>query len=144
MSCVRIFIMKYYKTIEVICRVIIQRNKDILLCKNIEHSLYYLPGGHVEFGDSMNKTVYKELNEELGLREDQIKNLKYIDVLENFFGEGENQSHEINLIFSANLSEDASIKSMESHIDFEWKNINELKDISFMPIEMIPIIQNNI
>lgn len=123
---------------------IIQRNKDILLCKNIEHSLYYLPGGHVEFGDSMNKTVYKELNEELGLREDQIKNLKYIDVLENFFGEGENQSHEINLIFSANLSEDASIKSMESHIDFEWKNINELKDISFMPIEMIPIIQNNI
>jgi ADP-ribose pyrophosphatase YjhB (NUDIX family) len=133
--------MKY---IEVISRVIITKGDQILLCKNKERGNYYLPGGHVEFGDTMVKTVYKELNEEMGLNEDNILDLKYVDILENIFGKNEITNHEIVLIFSASLTDGTEVKSTEPHIDFEWKNISELKDISFMPIEMIPIIQNYI
>lgn len=129
--------MKY---IEVISRVIIRKDNKILLCRNKERGNYYLPGGHVEFGDTMVKTVYKELNEELGLKEDQILNLKYLEVLENLFGKDEITNHEIILIFSATLAENAQAVSMEPHIDFEWKNVNELGDIKFMPSEMIPFI----
>lgn len=129
--------MKY---IEVISRVIIRNGDKILLCRNKERGNYYLPGGHVEFGDTMVKTVYKELNEELGLNETQILNLNYIDTLENLFGKDEITNHEIDLIFSATLAEDAQIISIEPHIDFEWRNINELENIKFMPNEMIAII----
>lgn len=134
--------MKYHKTIEVISRVIIQKDDKILLCRNKERGNYYLPGGHVEFGDTMIKTVYKELNEEMGLNENQIQNLKYVDILENLFGEGEITNHEIVLMFSATLAEGAQAVSIESHIDFEWKNVSDLENIKFMPIEMIPHINN--
>ena len=130
------------KSIEVISRAIILNSSQILLCRNKEYNRYYLPGGHVEFGDSMEKTVYKELNEEMGLKEDQIQNLKYLDVLENFFGEGDDVSHEINLIFTASLADGTEIKSTEPHIDFEWRNVSELESIPFVPKQLISIIKN--
>lgn len=135
--------MKYYKTIEVICRVIIKDGDNILLCRNKERGNYYLPGGHVEFGDTMVKTVYKELNEELGLNENQILDLTYVDVLENLFGKDEITNHEVVFVFKASLAKDVSVTSIEPHIDFEWKNVNELENINFMPVEMIPIISKN-
>lgn len=129
--------MKY---IEVISRVIILKDDKILLCRNKERGNYYLPGGHVEFGDTMLKTVYKELNEELGLKEDEILDLKYVDILENLFGKDEITNHEIVLVFKAKLAENAAVVSIEPHIDFEWRKMNELQNIKFMPVEMIPLI----
>lgn len=127
----------YMKNIEAISRVIIRRGEQVLLCKNKEQGRYFLPGGHVEFGDTMADTVYKELNEEMGLEKEQIENLEYFDVLENFYGEGEERRHEINFIFKADLAEGGDTSSKEEQIDFEWKNLTDLENINFLPKEMI-------
>lgn len=129
-------------TIELISRVVIKRDGKILLCKGLEQGNLYLPGGHVEFGDTMVETVYKELNEEMGLNRNEIHNLQYHDMLENFYGSENDKRHEVNFIFSATISPETEIKSMESHIDFEWVDIHELENVNFMPTLMIPKIKN--
>ena len=130
------------ESIELIVRVIIKKDNKILLCKSNEVSQghYFLPGGHVEFGDSLVDTVYKELNEEIGLEKNQISNIKYKDFLENTYGKEDNKSQELNMIFTADIDSNLEIRSKESHIDFEWIEISEIKNTNFLPKAMIPII----
>lgn len=124
-------------SIELIVRVIIKRENKILLCKMKKQGYYFLPGGHVEFGDSLIDTIYKELQEEIGLKREQINNILYKDFLENFFENSDEKHHELNMIFTANIDETLEIKSQESHIDFEWIEMSEIHNINFLPEEMV-------
>ena len=40
----------------------------VLLCRNVKHGYCYLPGGHVEFGESAAGALAREFLEESGLR----------------------------------------------------------------------------
>ena len=130
------------KLIELIVRIIIKRNSKILLCKykRQEQYFYFLPGGHVEFGDSLVDTIYKELNEEVGLERNQIINIKYKDFLENTYIEESDKHQELNMIFTADIGNNLEIKSKESHIEFEWIEISELENINFLPKRIVSII----
>lgn len=125
--------------IENIVRLIIKKEDKILLCKSNEQGHYYLPGGHVEFGDSLEKTIYKEMEEELALKKDDLFDISFKNYLENTYGEGEKMQHEINFIFEAKLKEWIEIKSQEDHIDFQWILLEEIDKVNLLPKNILTI-----
>lgn len=127
------------QNIENIVRLIIKKEDKILLCKSKEQGHYFLPGGHVEFGDSLEKTIYKEMEEELALKEDDLFDISFRNYLENTYGEGEKMHHEINFIFETKLKEGIEIKSQEDHIDFEWISIHDVNKINLLPKNILAI-----
>ncbi len=126
------------KSIELIVRLVIRKGDRILLCKSNVGGHYYLPGGHVEFGDSLIDTVYKEMKEELGAERNQISGIAYKDFLEQVFIDGEKKRHELNMIFSAEVSADLKAESKEGHIGFEWVPLAEIGNINLLPKAIIP------
>jgi 8-oxo-dGTP pyrophosphatase MutT (NUDIX family) len=133
---------KYKDKIEVIVRLIIECEGSILLCKNKEANNYYLPGGHVEFGDTLEQTIYKETNEELGWNEKDITSITFKNYLEHSYQSGGNVHNEINMIYQVEIGENVMVESKESHIDFEWVDKNTLHTIEILPSSIIPFIAN--
>ncbi len=128
-------------TIELIVRIIVKREDAVLLCVN-KKGTYFLPGGHVEFGDTIEETIYKETKEELGWERDQIKSFSFKGYLENSFTpkDGTEPRHELNMIFDAEINENTPTQSQESHIDFQWVPLQDIKNIRLLPSAIIPFI----
>lgn len=89
-----------------IVRAVMIKDKKLLVAEYIGHH-YFLPGGHVEVGESAENALIRELREELGVN-CSIKN--FLGVIENKWEEREVFHHEINHIFE--------IDSQELHTDF--------------------------
>ncbi|OGD32284.1 hypothetical protein A3C91_00820 [Candidatus Azambacteria bacterium RIFCSPHIGHO2_02_FULL_52_12] len=117
------------KTIEIIARAVIVRDGALLLCKQKTKKYYFLPGGHVEFGESSENALKREIKEELGA---SVSSLKLIGIVENRFGVGKGKRHEINFVYSARLGA-ANVKSVEDHIEFFWKDIRSLVKENLKP-----------
>lgn len=127
------------QNIENIVRLIVKKEDKILLCKSNEQGHYFLPGGHVEFGDTLEKTIYKEMEEELALKQDDLFDIFFRNYLENTYGENEKMHHEINFIFEAKLKEGVEIKSQEDHIDFEWISLGEIDKVNLLSKNILSI-----
>ena len=127
--------------IELIVRVIIKRGEEILLCKSLEQGHYFLPGGHVEFGDTLIETVYKELNEEIGLEKSEIHDIVYKDFLEVMYVQKGEKHHEVNMIFTASMNDDVEVTSKEDHLSFSWTLMSEIPNINFLPKEMVSFLK---
>jgi 8-oxo-dGTP pyrophosphatase MutT (NUDIX family) len=124
---------KFENITELIVRIIIKRGNNVLLCKNKEHEHYFLTGGHVEFGDSLEQTIYKEMNEELGLLESDITKISFNNYLEGSYLNKEEKHCELNMIFNVEIKDDIEIKSQEDHIDFEWVNLDKISEVNLLP-----------
>lgn len=115
--------------IELIARVLVVKNEKILLCKTVKEGHYFLPGGHVEFGERAERTLVREMEEEAHA---VVSDLNYIGIFENGYGEGEERHHEINILFSGSVANEHVI-SAEAHITFEWISIVQFAHIKFLP-----------
>ncbi len=116
--------------IEIITRAIILDKDKILLCKKKGNDYYFLPGGHIEFGETAEQALGRELKEELGILANGIE---YIGTVENMFSENGNRHHEINLVFAVKPQNHSSA-SIEDHIEFLWIDTNKLAGESVEPI----------
>ncbi len=109
--------------IEVIARGLIQAGSSYLLCRNVEKGYCYLPGGHVEFGESASAALARELMEEAGLRVDVGRLLMVSEVI---FDQGGKRRHEMNLVFHVEpaagvvLDPGVGVASLEEGIGFDW------------------------
>ena len=121
------------KNIEVIARAIVIKNDKILLCKNKQKPHYFIPGGHVEFGEKAEITLVREFQEEVGA---SVSNFNFIGVSENTYtDEKEIFHHEINLTFSAEIKEDEII-SQEDHLEFAWIELEKFSETLVKPEEL--------
>jgi 8-oxo-dGTP diphosphatase len=118
--------------IEIITRAVILDKGKILLCKKKGNDYYFLPGGHVEFGETAEQALARELKEELDIETDKIE---YIGTVENIFSEKGENHHEINLLFSVEPKNHSSV-SNENHIDFFWTDIAKLAGESVEPVAL--------
>ncbi|MFK8040673.1 MAG: NUDIX domain-containing protein [Rickettsiaceae bacterium] len=115
--------------------VIIDRNK-ILLCKtlDLDVSFYFLPGGHIEHGESAENCCLRELKEETSA-DYTIK--RFLGCLEYSFEPGHSSicyNHEYNFISEAEseiLKSDNKIICHEKHIELIWMPISSLQEIDF-------------
>ena len=124
--------------IHVLSRAVIIDQSKILLCKttDLENNFYFLPGGHIEHGESARNSLVRELKEETGF-DCEIK--RFLGCIEYSFEPGKNSichNHEYNFIFEAksdNLKSNKKILSPENHIELIWVLVSNLNEIDFRP-----------
>lgn len=111
------------------------RNNDRILVfegyDSIKNETYYRPlGGGIEFGESGEVAIRREIMEELHC---EIEELKHLGFLENIFLHNGNAGHEIVMVYDGvlrtrRLYEQAEMEVEESNgerIRVLWKNLNE-------------------
>ncbi len=137
------------KKIELIARGLIQQGRWVLVCRNIKEGYAYLPGGHIEAGETSGAALERELMEETGLL---MKAGECLLVCEQMFTQNGKPRHEINLVFHVepphnppHCSDDANmapasdsdaprvVQSQEGHIEFEWVEQAALGDLDLRP-----------
>ncbi|PFE97802.1 DNA mismatch repair protein MutT [Bacillus thuringiensis] len=102
-----------------IVRAVMIKDEKLLVAEYIGHH-YFLPGGHVEIGESAENALIRELREELGVL---CSIQQFLGVIENQWQDKEVLHHEINHIFeveSQGLHTDLTPHSSESHLAFHW------------------------
>ena len=98
---------------------------------------YALPGGHLEFGESLAMCMSREFYEESGLN---VEAEKLVYVHENFYTLKGVKTHEIGFYFLVDLNSDfplpdrsGYIPSRESHIRIRLLPLATLKSVRLMP-----------
>lgn len=117
--------------------VIIHNNK-LLVHKNINKGHYCLPGGRVEIGESSDKTIVREIKEELGKN---VEIIDYISTVENFFTMNNKNYHEIYFIYKLEF-QDEDDKNIEhimhniegkEYLQYEWLDLNKIEQYNILP-----------
>lgn len=128
--------MIHNKHIHVLSRAVIIDEEHILLCKTLDlpSNFYFLPGGHVEHGESIEQAVLRELLEESGA---VCTITRFLGCLEHSFKPGRYSvchNHEYNFIFEAtsdSLKINNPIPDLEEHIKLSWMPLSQLAEIDF-------------
>lgn len=127
--------------IEIIARGIVRQGGSVLLCQNTRHGYYYLPGGHVEFGESAAAALCREFVEETGLA---AKVGPLLLLTEERFEQRGRPRHELNLMFHVEHlhppdSDDPRephtgvVPTLEEGIRFEWVDLAAIPDLDLVP-----------
>ena len=139
--------MSTKNNIHVLSRAVLMDQDHILLCKTLDLaiSFYFLPGGHVEHGESVETSLLRELWEETG---NICKIKRFLGCLEYHFEPGHSSichNHEYNFIFEVEsdaLKINHKIPKLETHLELLWIPLDQLSEIDFRsePLrEMIPL-----
>ncbi len=120
------------KCFEIIARVLVVKNGKILVCQAKERDYYFLPGGHVEIGETSKEAIKREMKEERGSR---LEDVSFIGVVENVFEERSKEHYEINIVFRAEEKKSSkSESSKESHILFKFLDVKDFKKCDLRPL----------
>ena len=119
--------------IKVVCGIIYKDDKILLCRKKVDKPLggyWEFPGGKVEFGESNEETLSRELMEELGMKV----------VVKSFFKSNihfyENISIEL-IAYNCQFLE--SNYQLVDHDAYEWLDINDLNNYKLAPAD-IPLV----
>ena len=115
--------------IETIARGVCVRGGQILLCRAKGGSSTYLPGGHIEFGETGRQGLRREILEEIGA---EASVGRFIGVVENAFMQHGKPHAEINLVYEFDMDAE-SVCAKEDWIEFEWRDIGGLADANLLP-----------
>lgn len=98
---------------------------------------YALPGGHLEFGETLSACLSREIFEESGLNV-EVEKLVYVH--ENFYSLNRIQTHEIGFYFLVDLNAEfprpdskGYIPSREAHIRMRLLPLDRLATVPLMP-----------
>ena len=117
--------------IHVIARAILLQDDKIVLCRVKGEEKFFLPGGHVENGETIKQALLRELEEEIGSYDYQL--IAFAGVCEGIFsGEKDALQQEVNLLFEVHMS-GGQIISKEDHIEFISMDRAALEECEIMP-----------
>lgn len=105
------------------------RDKKILVCRTRGRNYFFLPGGHVEFGETMHDALRRELHEEIGA---MVTGSKFIGGIENLFVQDGEKRHEVSFIFLTDIDVE-DVVSKEDHVEFFWLTMQEFLETSIVP-----------
>lgn len=117
---------------------IIIHNNKILTHRDINYDHYCLPGGRIEIGESSEKTIKREIQEELGK---QIEIQEYIATIENFFEMKSLKYHELYFLYKIEFLEDDdkkieyTMKNIEGkeYLKYEWIDLDKIEECNLLP-----------
>ena len=141
--------------IETIARGVCVRDGKLLLCRAKGGSSTYLPGGHIEFGETGRQALVREVKEELGV---ESSTGAFLGAVENTFLQHGKPHAEINLVYELKLGtgngergmgngewgtgngergtgngELPPLNAQEDWIEFEWCELNRLDEANLLP-----------
>ena len=129
---------------ELIARGLVVVGGAVLLCQNRKHGYSYLPGGHMDPGESAAEALAREFLEETTLR---VRVGRCVAATEEAFQQGGDFRREINLVFHVELPHETStpgtsapgpstppiVTSAEPKIAFAWLRGSELASADLRP-----------
>ena len=136
--------MNEEKHIETIARGVCVVDGKVLLCLPKDRSYSYLPGGHIEFGETGREALVREMKEETGL---DATAGRLLGVVESRFVQKGEMHCEINLIYEMKVEgfgkskskgevEQWNVSSCEDWICFDWVDCGKIDDARLLPEEM--------
>ena len=134
------------RSIEIIARGVYIQRDCLLACKMPHSTSYsYLPGGHVEFGETLVQALQREWQEELGC---QCYIKKFIHFFECHFIDAQQQArHEYSFLFYVDSQEVPSTEFQsptESNLIFYWIPIQQLQTSSLLPHSIRDYLANSL
>lgn len=115
--------------IETIARGVCIKEGKILLCRAKGGATTYLPGGHIEFGETGREALVREVKEELGVGS---KTGKFLGAVENAFLQKGKRHAEINLVYELML-DGMPDKAQEDWIEFVWWPLDRIEEAHVLP-----------
>lgn len=127
--------------------VIIHNNK-VLAHKNINSDHYALIGGRVAIGDDSEKTVKREIQEEVGK---DVEITGYVATIENFFEMKDAKYHEILFIHRAEFKNEEdkkieyTLKNIEGkdYLQYEWLDLGKIEEYPLLPEAVKEVLKEN-
>ena len=123
--------------IETIARGVCVKDGKVLLCHPKDRSYAYLPGGHIEFGETGREALVREMKEETGL---DATAGDLLGVVESQFVQKGERHCEINLIYKmslvSGLSSSSPLSALEDWICFDWADCDKIDSVNLLPLEM--------
>lgn len=120
------------KKIESLARGIAIRDGHILLCRNRDADYWYLPGGHIEPGETAAEALHREFKEETGAKV-RLGNLVLIH--EHLFHQHQKPRHEYSYCYL--VAAPTRIRSREDHLQVEWVKQNRAIQLDVRPNAMM-------
>ncbi|XP_004297154.1 PREDICTED: nudix hydrolase 1-like [Fragaria vesca subsp. vesca] len=122
------------KVVVVVC---LLRGYKVLLGRrrsSLGDSMFSLPGGHLEYGESFEECAIREVKEETGLDIDQ---LEFINVTNNLFSEEGKPYHYVVVSMRAVLADHQHAQNVEPDFcdGWGWYEWNNLPKPLFSPLE---------
>lgn len=114
-------------------------NNRVLLHTTLKDDFWTLPGGRVEFNESTDQTIIREMKEELDV-EVQARELLFVN--EDFFKYDGKQYHELGFYYWITFPEDHEILKIEGEfigieddggLIFKWFPLDQLGDMVVYP-----------
>ena len=123
--------------IETIARGVCVKDGKVLICYPKDRSYSYLPGGHIEFGETGREALVREMKEETGL---DATAGELLGVVESQFVQKGERHCEINLIYKmslvSGLSSSSPLSALEDWICFDWVDCDKIDSVNLLPLEM--------
>ena len=119
--------------IETIARGVCIVDGRLLVCRNRRVGNAYLPGGHIEFGETGAEALEREVGEEMGL---ESKAAAFLGCCEHRFTQHGKPHAEINLVYSLEIPALAGCPqppSCEDWICFEWVDVGAIGSSGLEP-----------
>lgn len=130
--------------IENIVRAVILNSEksEILLARQIGKDYTFLPGGHIENGETAHNALDREIVEEIGT-EGKVGPLLW--TVENIFTDADgNNCHEVVLYFLYAYYErfyNFKVDSLEDHLEFLWVNLDDLEFFNLKPAILTELLR---
>jgi ADP-ribose pyrophosphatase YjhB (NUDIX family) len=130
-------------SIHILARAVIRQDGHILLAHCIGASNTFLPGGHVEHGETLSHAIHRELLEEFA--KPCIVH-SYLGAIEHAFHLQNDLQHEINHFFRVSvqgLNALDAIQSCEPHLRFVWQPLNRLAEANLQPYPLVHLLESD-
>ncbi|KAK6931436.1 NUDIX hydrolase domain [Dillenia turbinata] len=104
---------------------------------SIENSVYCLPGGHLEFGESFEECAAREVKEETGL---DIEKIEFLTVTNNMFKKGRKPCHYVTIFMRAVSADPGQVpENVEPNkcVGWDWYEYTNLPKPLLAPLEQL-------